>query len=370
MNKLTIGSIVTATLLLVGCGDSGSSSSPASDASNNDGANKKIGTGYYVDSAVEGVDYQCGQESGTTDKNGTFTFENGKNCNFTLGGLKLREINASSLEDNVTVLESNETVAQLLQTLDSDGNASNGIQIPKGAEKVIKETLTSLDDLNADLLSAVHDRLKEEYSNVYNGAMIDRNETLAHLDRTRADLAERHARTNSDVEQENRGRRENNSTPQNTREENANANNQEEENRGRGSRDTNSTHTNTMESDEVKNPNNSQEVEDRGRRDSNSTHTDTMNSDEVKNPNRGQEVEDRGRDTNSTHTNTMESDEIKNSNDVQEAEDRARGRRDTNSTRIGTMDSDEVKNPNDAQEQEERGRGRDRENSDSTLPAM
>ncbi len=205
MNRLTIGSIVTATLLLVGCGGGSSTSTPSTPANN--GTDKKIEKGYYIDSAIKGVNYQCGNESGITDENGTFTFERGSDCNFTLGGVKLRDINASLLEDNITILETNVTIAQLLQTLDSDGNASNGIHIARGAGSIIKETLPSLDNLNQDLLEAIHARLRAEHSNEYNGTVIDRNQTVAHLNRTRANLEERHTRTSLDVETELRGRR-------------------------------------------------------------------------------------------------------------------------------------------------------------------
>ena len=212
MNKLTIGSIVTATLLLVGCGSTGStdsstasslsdSSTPTNTPTNN--GVQPIVKGYYVDSAVEGIHYQCGNESGTTDENGTFTFKMGNDCNFTLGGVKLRDINLSLLENNITVFETNLTVAQLLQTLDSDGNASNGIQIPKGADAIIKETLPSLEGLNKDLLEAIHDRLKAEHSNEYNGTVIAENQTREHLNETKADLAKRNIRTTLDVEAEN-----------------------------------------------------------------------------------------------------------------------------------------------------------------------
>ena len=262
MNKFTIGSVVVATLLLVGCGSNGSSSN--TQASANGGVESEtptIGKGYYVDSAVAGVDYQCGNEMGTTDENGTFTFESNSSCTFTLGGVQLREINASSLEDNVTVLETNETVAQLLQTLDSDGNASNGIQIPQGSGKVIRETLQSLDDLDQDTLEAVHDRLKAEHSNEYNGRVVDRNQTMEHLNRTRAELEERGIKTDSDVAEEHRRNRENRYSPR------------EDENRTSHndfpiSRENN----NTLEDmSEHRENNSNQEQEYRGREDSNST---------------------------------------------------------------------------------------------------
>ncbi len=222
MKRVTIGSIVTVTLLLVGCGGGGSSSGNSTSSSLNDSTTpsnnettnvtQNIGKGYYVDAAVKGVNYQCGNQSGTTDINGTFRFQIGSNCNFTVGGVKLRDINASLLENNITILETNVTVAQLLQTLDSDGNASNGIQIPKGADGVIKETLPSLDNLDRDLLTAIHDRLNSEHTDEYNGSVVDKNQTVAHLNGTRSNLEERRIRTNLDVEAEHRSRRNNNGT--------------------------------------------------------------------------------------------------------------------------------------------------------------
>ena len=207
MNIFKVGSIITATLLLVGCGSSGNNDtvpSTSSTPANSEVSSvvKKIGKGYYVDSPVQGVDYQCGNQKGTTDENGTFTFENGKDCNLTLGGVKLRDINASLLEDNITILETNEKVAQLLQTLDSDGNASNGIKIVKGTDKVIEETLPSLDDLNQDILEAINNRLKAEYSEIYSGIVVDINQAIAHLNETKADLKERDIKTNLDIEDE------------------------------------------------------------------------------------------------------------------------------------------------------------------------
>jgi len=219
MKNILVGSIVTATLLLVGCGGgSGSNStndstlatdvsSPVNSLADSSSANtEKIGKGYYVDNAVEGVNYKCGNQEGITDENGTFHFENGQNCTFVLGDLTLREVNASSLEDNVSVLEDNTTVAQLLQTLDRDGNASNGIQIPRGAGQVIRDELTSLDKpLDRDLLEAIHDAIKADSQNEYHGRVVDINETQRHLGETRQRLEHDGRRTQHQVEAEHHG---------------------------------------------------------------------------------------------------------------------------------------------------------------------
>jgi len=212
MKKLVVGSIVTATFLLVGCGG-GSNSNDNSNNSNGTSASvdtstntQKTGTGYYVDDAVNGVNYKCGSHEGTTDENGTFTFENGKNCTFSLGGLKLREVNASSLDNNVSILEDNPTVAQLLQTLDKDGNASNGIQIPPKAGQIVRDELTSLDKpLDRDLLEALHDAIRVEAQNDYHGRVVDMNETQRHLNQTKHRLEQEGRRTQYEVEAQHRG---------------------------------------------------------------------------------------------------------------------------------------------------------------------
>jgi len=105
---------------LVGCG-----------GGNNSTTDTKIttGTGYYVDAAVKGVSYQCGSKSGITDKNGKFIFEKGKECTFTLAGVPLRTTKAEELADGKKVIENNPKVAKLLQSIDADGDLTNGIQI-------------------------------------------------------------------------------------------------------------------------------------------------------------------------------------------------------------------------------------------------
>jgi hypothetical protein len=213
---LTISSIVATTLLLVGCGSSSSSSDSPKTTSNLIDTptsppaistptieNPMIGKGYYVDSAVEGVNYECGTRNGTTDANGTFNFERGRDCEFKLGEVKLRKVDGNLLEDNITILEDNETVAQLLQTLDADGNASNGIQIPAHSEKVVADTIASIDDLNQEILEVIHTSIKTEYPNEYNGTVVDINQTRRHLAETRQELASENRRTQYDVEHEN-----------------------------------------------------------------------------------------------------------------------------------------------------------------------
>ena len=139
--KLLISSTFAA-LVLVGCGGGGSSSSET--------------TGYLVDSAVANADYDCtadGSYDKTTGADGSFTCTNMAQVRFRVGNLVLGEINALPSDKHVfpqdLVGVARDTgvndarvvaMAQLLQSLDSDGNPENGIAIAQESKTAIAET--------------------------------------------------------------------------------------------------------------------------------------------------------------------------------------------------------------------------------------
>ncbi len=149
-NKCFIFLVIASLSILNACGGGGSSSSSDSPAT---------GTAYYVDSAVSGIDYECGSVSGVTGENGEFTFERGANCTFYLGSVPLKEIIAEKLEDGGTIQETDTRIAQILQSLDEDGDPSNGITIDAEIiEDLADSGITSLPDTEeeiAALLDAV-----------------------------------------------------------------------------------------------------------------------------------------------------------------------------------------------------------------------
>lgn len=124
-------------LVLSGCGGGGSDDESQTQIT--------TGTGFYVDSAVSGVKYACGASEGTTDDSGKFTFEVGKDCTFFLGDIKLRDVDKEILKNGVTVYETDAATAQILQSLDSDGNPTNGITISE-------EFVTALSSANITTL--------------------------------------------------------------------------------------------------------------------------------------------------------------------------------------------------------------------------
>jgi len=150
--------------------------------------NKNIGTGYYVDSAIEGVKYECGNQSGTTDSNGTFSFEEGKNCIFRLEGILLREVNAIDLENKMILLEDNIDNARLLQSLDNDGNADNGITLSQNMLDALSTSdLTAVPINDAEIQSFFTELGVTDIAG-FDGAIVTLDETKEHLKDTKEEI--------------------------------------------------------------------------------------------------------------------------------------------------------------------------------------
>lgn len=122
---LIIGSTVIG---LSACGSGGSENMPS-----------KVATGYYIDSAVAGVNYKCGVQQGITGADGSFKFEVDSSCTFSLGDIKLREVGVDLLKDGEEVIEKDINIGLILQNLDTDGNPENGITIPSNVMEILHE---------------------------------------------------------------------------------------------------------------------------------------------------------------------------------------------------------------------------------------
>ncbi|KGT47322.1 hypothetical protein [Acinetobacter sp. HR7] len=140
--KKTLLAITLSTFFLTACGgdsDSSNNSSPPSTFT------KK---GQLIDGAIEGVDYYInGKKAGTTDIDGTFSYNEGDEITFKIGDIEIGTVQGA---ERITPLElATDADAQtnlmvFLQSLDTDGNHDNGITLPK------LEDLASLSTLNID----------------------------------------------------------------------------------------------------------------------------------------------------------------------------------------------------------------------------
>ena len=134
-------------------GDGGTGDDGTGDGGTGDGGSGLVvKTGYFVDSAVAGVDFVSGGQTGTTDSAGTFTYEDGKQLSLSVGGVSL---GTAKPDENVTPVdlvsggtsESDAVVnlARFLQTLDDDGDPTNGINIGETVKAVLKAAATQVD---------------------------------------------------------------------------------------------------------------------------------------------------------------------------------------------------------------------------------
>jgi hypothetical protein len=151
-------------------------------------------TAYYLDSAVEGIEYDCGDApKGTTDSEGKFIFEVGEGCEFSIGDKTLRDIHPDDLSDNIRLVETNYQYAQLLQTLDNDSNPENGIKIIPDVADTLSKMDLAMDFLLPSIISDLFETNKAtmvtlstalEVVDGYNGSSVSENEAKNHIART------------------------------------------------------------------------------------------------------------------------------------------------------------------------------------------
>jgi len=141
MKFKTLGSVLLAALLggsMVGCSDNGA---------------EPTSTAYYLDSAVEGIDYLSSSGvRGETRSDGGFDFIAGDSVTFSLGNLTLRT--QASPQAGQKIIENQDAIITLLQSIDADGDPTNGITITPEVKTIVTEWLgdkTSLgeSDFNA-----------------------------------------------------------------------------------------------------------------------------------------------------------------------------------------------------------------------------
>jgi len=122
---------IIASISLAACGGSsgGAANNPALDSTEQ--------KGQFIDSIVIGLRYETPTTSGFTDAQGRFSFRDGETVSFFVGDIFIGDtlgqnivtpvelVNGAIDENNIQV----QNIAMFLQTIDSDGDESNGITI-------------------------------------------------------------------------------------------------------------------------------------------------------------------------------------------------------------------------------------------------
>ncbi len=150
--KLYFPLLIVSILFLYGCGNT----STKDDLS----LNKYI----LLDSAITGVCYECGEDSGITGKEGEFFCQKGSVVEFSVGNVYLGGLLLTSNDLYVTPadlygLQRTDifdkrvmNFVQFVQSLDNDGDPSNGIEVDESTRNVLREYYLDLSDENVDEL--------------------------------------------------------------------------------------------------------------------------------------------------------------------------------------------------------------------------
>lgn len=163
-------------LSLIGC--NGSSSSTDSTAQ----------TGTFIDSAVSNIDYKTASHSGVTDTSGKFTYESGESITFSIGTITFPPVTATNIVTPLTIAQTTDVnddtvinISRFLQTIDSDGDPSNGITIADEL-KAANSTNSGTIDFTADPDSfATNNVVTNVITDAGATELVTRSNALTHL---------------------------------------------------------------------------------------------------------------------------------------------------------------------------------------------
>ena len=137
-----------------------------------------VKTGVFKDSAVKGLSYKTATQSGITDEKGTFKYKAGETVTFQIGEMKIGSAKGRGIlfpthitNNKVEAIK----VAQVLQTLDKDGNPDEGIDIA-GQFNVNSTKRHNIQDINN--LQALVDDIKTADSLI----LVEADKAERHMD--------------------------------------------------------------------------------------------------------------------------------------------------------------------------------------------
>lgn len=179
--------IVGLTLVISACGGGGGSEATPEPVTTPVVAPPATFTGRFLDSAVENLNYSTGSQTGMTNSEGEFQYQLGENVVFSIGELALPATEVKSLLTPLDLFGTRDinhvsvvNLLRLLQSLDEDGDATNGIVIPQMAHDMAT-------GLTADFASAEFDSQVNELianSGVVHMQLISAEEAVYHFQQT------------------------------------------------------------------------------------------------------------------------------------------------------------------------------------------
>lgn len=170
-NVINASIMAAAVVAFTACGGGGESSTESASST-------QPLTGVFVDAAVSGLNYRCSSgSSAKTNAAGEYTCNSKDRVTFFLGKYEVGSCGAAKLVSPYTLYPNSNraaiNVARLLQTIDSDGDPSNGITVPEG--------FSALDNFSVRPTDA---SFEEEIQKLLSKTLIDGETAQTHLNGT------------------------------------------------------------------------------------------------------------------------------------------------------------------------------------------
>ncbi|WP_062058040.1 pectate lyase family protein [Cellvibrio sp. OA-2007] len=162
------------------------SSAPAASSLAAASSKASMQVGVFVDAFVAGIGYRTQSQSGVTNARGEFNYLPGETVTFFIGDLVFPPIPARGLVTPLDMAQSLDpsspmvlNIARLLQSLDSDGNPSNGITISPAAAQAAVAVDFNLSPVQFAALPAVTNLVANSGS--VTKSLVSEQQALAHL---------------------------------------------------------------------------------------------------------------------------------------------------------------------------------------------
>ena len=148
--------------------------------------------GVFKDGAVAGITFQSSSGlAGTTNSSGEFDYRGGDTVSFSLGGIDLGSVTGAAVLTPVEVMEATGTAdpkvvnfARFLQSIDEDGDPSNGINVTAGTSSTFQNDQIDFDQP----VAAFAEKARTLVSKAYSGReLISESDALNHLHSTLED---------------------------------------------------------------------------------------------------------------------------------------------------------------------------------------
>ena len=147
-----------------------------------------VSSGVFIDSAVIGIGYRTETLSGVTNEQGEYDYIEGETVTFFIGDLEFPATAATGVVTPLSIAATEDVtnssvvnMARLLQTLDKDGDASNGITITQTAIDSAEPVDFNLNITDFAASSAVQATIKNGGQDTAVTALISEDDALDHL---------------------------------------------------------------------------------------------------------------------------------------------------------------------------------------------